>query len=144
MRQWRERTVTARPSLLSFLHHLLIPNKEKGHVRFFFFRRCSFTIYHSLSIIHDLRSCEEATKEALSVLMLCAPVFIFTSGSSALLGRPRCGYRSDCHYLPYSIHFSEFMSICSRENGQNTKILEVCHSRMIRKWPRTVTRRAKH
>ena len=23
--------------------------------------------------------------------MLCAPVFIFTSGSSALLGRPRCG-----------------------------------------------------
>ena len=30
-------------------------------------------------------------KEALTVLMLCAPVFIFTSGSSALLGRPRCG-----------------------------------------------------
>ena len=29
--------------------------------------------------------------EALSVLMLCAPVFIFTSNSSALLGRPRCG-----------------------------------------------------
>ena len=31
-------------------------------------------------------------KEALSVLMLCAPVFIFTSGSSALLGRPHCGF----------------------------------------------------
>ena len=30
-------------------------------------------------------------KEALSVLLLWAPVFIFTSGSSALLGRPRCG-----------------------------------------------------
>ena len=30
-------------------------------------------------------------KEALSVLMLCAPVCIFTFGSSALLGRPRCG-----------------------------------------------------
>ena len=29
--------------------------------------------------------------EALSVLMLCAPVFIFTSGSSALLGHPCCG-----------------------------------------------------
>ena len=29
--------------------------------------------------------------KALSVLMLCAPVFIFTFGSSALLGRPRCG-----------------------------------------------------
>ena len=26
-----------------------------------------------------------------SALMLCATVFIFTSGSSALLGRPRCG-----------------------------------------------------
>ena len=30
-------------------------------------------------------------KEAVWVLMLCAPVFIFTSSSSALLGRPRCG-----------------------------------------------------
>ena len=29
--------------------------------------------------------------EALSVLMLCAPVSIFISGSSALLGRPCCG-----------------------------------------------------
>ena len=28
---------------------------------------------------------------ALTLLMLCAPVFIFTSGNSALLGRPRCG-----------------------------------------------------
>ena len=31
------------------------------------------------------------TLNELWVLMLCAPVFIFTSGSSALLGRPRCG-----------------------------------------------------
>ena len=30
-------------------------------------------------------------KEALSVLMLCTPLFIFTSGSSALLGCPHCG-----------------------------------------------------
>ena len=30
-------------------------------------------------------------QEALSILMLYAPVFIFTSGSSALLGCPRCG-----------------------------------------------------
>ena len=30
-------------------------------------------------------------KEALSVLMLCTPVFIFTSCSSALLGHPHCG-----------------------------------------------------
>ena len=28
---------------------------------------------------------------ALRVLIICAPVFIFTSGSSALLGHPRCG-----------------------------------------------------
>ena len=27
----------------------------------------------------------------LSLLMFCVPVFIFTSGNSALLGRPRCG-----------------------------------------------------
>ena len=30
-------------------------------------------------------------KEALSVLMLRGPMFIFISGSSALLGHPRCG-----------------------------------------------------
>ena len=34
---------------------------------------------------------DDVVKEALSVLVLCAPVFIFTSGSSALLWRPRCG-----------------------------------------------------
>ena len=40
--------------------------------------------------------------------MLRAPVFIFTSGSSALLEHP--ARLSDCCYLPYSIHISEFMS----------------------------------
>ena len=40
--------------------------------------------------------------------MLRAPVFKFTSGSSALLGHP--ARLSDCCYLPYSIHISEFMS----------------------------------
>ena len=30
-------------------------------------------------------------KEVLSVAMLCTPMFIFTSGSSAILGRPFCG-----------------------------------------------------
>ena len=39
-----------------------------------------------------LISSSASFKEALSVLMLCAPVFIFTSGSSALLGRPHCGF----------------------------------------------------
>ena len=45
-------------------------------------------------------------------------------------------------YIQYT-----FLSLCqflSRENGQNTKILEVHHFRMIRKWPPTVTGRAKH
>ena len=65
--------------------------------------------------------------EALSVLMLCAPVFIFTSGSSAFLGRPRCGLSA---WLSL-IHFSEFMSIFLGENGQNTKILEVRHFRKM-------------
>ena len=44
--------------------------------------------------------------------MLCAPVFIFTSGSSALLGWPR---------LPYSYTFLSLCQFVSRENGQNTK-----------------------
>ena len=35
------------------------------------------------------------------------------------------------------------MRIFSRENGQNAKILEVRHFRMIQKWSPTVTRRAK-
>ena len=87
-------------------------------------------------------------KEALLVLMVCAPVFIFTSGSSALdlLGRPRREvYWCHCRYLPYSINFSEFISFFSlRENRQNTKILEVRHFRMIRNWPPTVIGRAKH
>ena len=36
-------------------------------------------------------NCIIKVKEALLVLMLCAPVFIFTSGSSALFGCPHCG-----------------------------------------------------
>ena len=63
-------------------------------------------------------------KVALSELMLCTLVFIFTSGSSALLARHVVVYRSDYRYLPYSIHFSEFWQFFSRENGQNTKILK--------------------
>ena len=30
-------------------------------------------------------------KKAISLLMLCTPIFIFTSSTSALLGHPRCG-----------------------------------------------------
>ena len=44
-------------------------------------------------------------------------------------------YRSDCRYLQYT-----FLSLCqffSRENGQNTRQLEVRHFRMIWKWSPT-------
>ena len=76
-------------------------------------------------------------KEALSVLMLCAPVFIFTSSSSVLLGHPRCFYWFDSHYLPCSIHFSEFMLICfSRKRTKPENI--------IWKRPPAVIRCAKH
>ena len=65
--------------------------------------------FHLLLLIETLFLEFPMIKEVLSVLMLCAPVV----------------YRSDCRYLPYSIHFSEFMSISLRENGQNTKILKM-------------------
>ena len=73
-------------------------------------------------------------KEALSVLMLCAPVFIhvFISCSSTLLGRPCSGLSIWLSLLAISIHFSEFISIFSQENRQNTKILKVFHFRVIR------------
>ena len=73
--------------------------------------------------------------------ILCAPVFIFSRGSSALLvGHPRCGLSIWLSLLICHIQYT-FLSLCqcfSRENGQNTKILEVRHFRTIRK------RRAKH
>ena len=80
----------------------------------------------------------DALKEALSVLMLCTPVFIFTSRSSALLGHPRCGLWIWVLLLALFnfIHFSEFMPIYfSLENGQKMKIFKVGHFPVIRKWP---------
>ena len=56
--------------LLSFYQNVLTP--ESTH---FLVLTAQTTVY---------------SKEALSVLMPCAPVFIFTSGSPALLGRPHC------------------------------------------------------
>ena len=85
-------------------------------------------------------------KEALSVLMLCTHVFIFTSGSSALLGCPCCGLSIWLSLL--AIFNTLFWVLCqffSWENGQeNKKILEVHHFCMISKWPPTVIRRTKH
>ena len=48
-------------------------------------------------------------KEALSVLMLCAPLFMCTSGSTALLGHPR---GLSIQLSTCSIQFSEFLPIC--------------------------------
>ena len=63
---------------------------------------------------------------ALSVLMLCTPVFIFTSGSSALLGRPRCGSSIWLSLLAiFNAFFWVYANFFSRENRQNTKVLEV-------------------
>ena len=64
--------------------------------------------------------------EALSVLMLCAPVFIFTSNSSALLGRPRCGLSIWLSLLAifntflwvYSIYFHEKKRTKKRTNSK--------------------------
>ena len=54
------------------------------------FRSCLFVC--SFVCFSVLQSCVIVIQlNRLSVLMLCAPVFKFTSGSSALLGRPRCG-----------------------------------------------------
>ena len=73
-------------------------------------------------------------KEALSVLMLCAPVFAYV-----------VVYRSDCCYLPFSMHFSEFLSnFFHKKTEQNMKILGVRHFCMIPKWPLIVIRHAKH
>ena len=69
----------------------------------------------------------------LSVLMLCALVFIFTSGSSALLGRPCCGLSIWLSLLAiFKIIFWVYAFIflkTKRTKPENTQIL-----RMTRKW----------
>ena len=83
---------------------------------------------------------EKDWSRELSVLMLCVPEFMLTSGSSAPLGRPRCGLSIRLSLL---VMFNRVCQLFSGENGQNTKILEGRHFRMIWKWPPMVTRRAK-
>ena len=76
--------------------------------------------------------------------MLCRPVFIYIRQLSSF--RAATLWFIDLTVVACHIQYI-FLSLCqlfSRENGQNTKILEVRHFRMIRKWPPTVTRRAKH
>ena len=85
-------------------------------------------------------------KEALSVLMLCVPVFIFLSSSSVLLGGcPRCGLSI---WLSLLAIFNTLFCVYANffhENAEITrKRLQVGHFRTIPKWPPTATRRAKH
>ena len=73
---------------------------------------------------------------SLCINALCTWLFIFTSGSWALLGRLRCVLSIWLSLL--TIFKYTFLSLCqlfSRENGQNMKILEVHHFGMRRKWP---------
>ena len=65
----------------------------------------------------------QTIKDSLSLLMFCVPVFIFSSGSSALLGCPRCG-------------LSIWLSIL----GKSKPAIFIWYA----KWPPTVTRRTKH
>ena len=72
-------------------------------------------------------------REALSVLMLCTPVFIhvFTSCSSALLGCRHCGLSIWLSLLAiFSTLFWVYVKFFSQENGQNT---QVRHLHKIRK-----------
>ena len=80
--------------------------------------------------------------EALSALRACAYIYIQQLSSF----RAPTLWFIDLTVATCHIQYT-FLSLCqfvSRENGQNTKILEVRHFRMIRKWLPTVTRRAKH
>ena len=67
---------------------------QKGYMILLLVAIVIFAIKDTCSVcnfVHCTMHWHCAVKEALSVLMLCAPVFIFTSSSSALSGRPRCG-----------------------------------------------------
>ena len=86
-------------------------------------------------------------KEALSVLMLCAPVFIIIYIRQLNPFRPPTLWFINLAVATCHIQYT-FLSLCQfflRENGEkNTKILKVRHFRIIRKWPSSVIRRAKH
>ena len=69
--------------------------------------------------------------------MLCAPVFIFISGSSALLGRPCCVLLIWLSLLALSNTLFWVYAIFSPQ--RNTKILEVHHCCTIQKWPPMVS-----
>ena len=59
----------------------------------------------------DSIACQVDFKESLSVLKLCAPVLIFISSSSALLGCPCCGLSiATCHIHYTVLNLYQFFS----------------------------------
>ena len=79
----------------------------------------------------------------LSVLILCAPAFIFIPDSSALLGRPRCGLSIWLSLLViFNTLFWVYANVFPEKMADKTR--KSTQSPLRRKWPPTVTRRAKH
>ena len=67
-------------------------------------------------------------KDALSVLMLCTPVFIFASDSSALLGRPRCGLSICLSLLAiFSTPFWVYANICHEKTDKTRECSKAVH-----------------
>ena len=80
-------------------------------------------------------------KKALSVLMLCTPVFIFSSSSSALLGRPRCGLSIWLSLLAiFNTLFWVSVNLFHEKTDKHESIQSwPCSYDIIRKWPLTFT-----
>ena len=76
--------------------------------------------------------------------MLCAPAFIFTSCSSALLGRPRCGLSIwlSLHVI-FNTLFWVYVNLFNERTDKAQKYSKSAIPPMIGKWPPTITRRAK-
>ena len=91
---------------------------------------------HSGSPLGEINKTLNFLKKALSVLMLCAPVFIFTSGSML--------WFIDLTVATCHIQYT-FLSLCQFFHEQTDKTRKYYDTiSVIRKWPPTVTRRAKH
>ena len=83
-------------------------------------------------------------RTSLSINALCVCVYIYIRQLSSF--RAPMLWFIDLTVATCHIQYT-FLSLCQfipRENGHNTKILEVRHFCMIQKWPPKVTRRAKH
>ena len=123
---------------------------QKGYMILLLVAIVIFAIKDTCSVcnfVHCTMHWHCAVKEALSVLMLCAPVFIFYIRQLSSFRMPTLWFAdltvTTCHiqytFLSLCCLFFYFFLFLSKENRQNMKILEV-----LWKWPSTVTRCAKH